>query len=174
MAPLIPAGELNAYPFLKWAGGKSRILGELMKRIPDGFRRYHEPFLGSGALFFCLAREGLLKRGACLSDLNQSLIDTFLAVQKDVNGVVSALRFRRIPGLRNRFIGNTLIAIGAILPGIGGAMSRAGYTEVLYVAEFIGILLIFAGYRRCAKDSPSDKLATDDRIESAASSISSG
>ncbi len=46
----------------------------------------------------------------------------------------------------HRFIGNTLIAVGAMLPGIGGAFSRFGYTEVLYVAEFIGILLIWRGY----------------------------
>ncbi|MFN4181735.1 MAG: hypothetical protein ACK4G3_00765 [bacterium] len=45
------------------------------------------------------------------------------------------------------FLGNTLIALGALLPGIGGAFTRFGYTEVLYVMEFFGILLIWAGYR---------------------------
>lgn len=79
-------------------------------------------------------------------------INTYAIIFLVGGAVVSAMRFRRIPELRDRFIGNTLIAIGAILPGIGGAMSRAGYTEVLYVAEFVGILLIFAGYRRCARD----------------------
>ena len=47
---------------------------------------------------------------------------------------------------RDRFIGNVLIAVGAILPGIGGVSSRAGYTEVLYIGEIIGIVLIWAGY----------------------------
>ncbi len=37
--------------------------------------------------------------------------------------------------------------MGAILPGIGGAATRMGYTEVLYVGEFVGLLLIWAGYR---------------------------
>ena len=46
-----------------------------------------------------------------------------------------------------RVLGNLLIAAGAILPGIGGGFSRAGQTEVLYVAEFIGIILIYLGYR---------------------------
>ena len=40
-----------------------------------------------------------------------------------------------------------LIAAGAILPGIGGSFTRAGFTELLYVTELIGICLIFAGYR---------------------------
>ncbi|MGE5692910.1 MAG: hypothetical protein ACM3YF_03925, partial [Candidatus Zixiibacteriota bacterium] len=50
------------------------------------------------------------------------------------------------------------IAVGAILPGIGGSFSRMGHTEVLYVTEFIGLLLIYRGYRLCVRipavDSP--------------------
>lgn len=62
--------------------------------------------------------------------------------------IVSALRFRRAPELRNRYIGNILIAVGALLPGIGGAATRAGFVEVLYVTELIGLLLIYWGYRK--------------------------
>ena len=47
---------------------------------------------------------------------------------------------------QDRFVGNVLIAVGAILPGIGGASSRAGHTEVLYVTELAGIILIWLGY----------------------------
>jgi hypothetical protein len=45
-----------------------------------------------------------------------------------------------------------LIAVGAILPGIGGSFARAGQVEVLYVTELIGLLLIWAGYRRIVGD----------------------
>jgi hypothetical protein len=68
----------------------------------------------------------------------------------------SALRFRKNPEFRNRYRGNILIAIGAILPGIGGAMTRAGYVEALYVTELVGLLLIFAGYRACVVPMSSD------------------
>lgn len=63
--------------------------------------------------------------------------------------VVSALRFRRAASLRNRYTGNILIAIGALLPGIGGTATRFGYVEALYITELMGLLLIFAGYRLC-------------------------
>jgi len=59
----------------------------------------------------------------------------------------SAWRFRRRAETHHRFVGNTLIAIGALLPGIGGAFTRFGHTEVLYVTEFIGLALIILGYR---------------------------
>jgi hypothetical protein len=61
--------------------------------------------------------------------------------------VVSALRFRRHPSLRHRYLGNIWIAVGAILPGIGGALTRAGYVEALYITELVGLLCIYRGYR---------------------------
>ena len=60
--------------------------------------------------------------------------------------VVSAWRYRLDPTLRHRFVGNVLIALGALLPGIGGTATRFGHTEVLYVTELVGLVLIWAGY----------------------------
>jgi hypothetical protein len=48
---------------------------------------------------------------------------------------------------RERVYGNILIAIGGLLPGIGGAFSKFGHTEVLYLGELAGIFLIYSGYR---------------------------
>jgi hypothetical protein len=61
--------------------------------------------------------------------------------------ILSALRYSSNPATRHRVIANVLIAVGAILPGIGGTATRMGYTEVLYVTELAGLLLIWAGYR---------------------------
>ncbi|MFI5234934.1 MAG: hypothetical protein ACHQXA_04420, partial [Gemmatimonadales bacterium] len=59
---------------------------------------------------------------------------------------VSAWRYRRA-GAEARMLANIYIAIGGLLPGIGGAFTRFGHVEVLYVTELIGLLLIFQGYR---------------------------
>ncbi len=64
---------------------------------------------------------------------------------------ISARRYMRVAAMRHRAWGNLLIAVGGLLPGIGGAFTRAGYTEVLYVMELIGLVLIYAGYRRCTE-----------------------
>jgi hypothetical protein len=61
--------------------------------------------------------------------------------------IVSALRYRKRRETRHRYIGNVCIALGALLPGIGGGFTRFGHTEVLYVTELIGLLLIYLGYR---------------------------
>lgn len=60
---------------------------------------------------------------------------------------LSAYRFRKSRQTYHRFIGNVFIAVGAILPGIGGTFTRFGVTEMLYVTELIGIILIYIGYR---------------------------
>jgi hypothetical protein len=57
------------------------------------------------------------------------------------------MEYRRMEDSRDRFLGTVFIAVGAILPGIGGSFTRAGYVEVLYITEFIGIIFIFIGYR---------------------------
>lgn len=61
--------------------------------------------------------------------------------------VLSAMRYHGSADTRHRYIGNVFIAVGALLPGIGGSFTRFGYTEVLYVTELLGLALLFVGYR---------------------------
>jgi hypothetical protein len=63
----------------------------------------------------------------------------------------SAIRFSRVENGRDRAVGNVFITVGALLPGIGGAMAKAGVVEALYVGEFVGIILIYIGYRICLR-----------------------
>jgi hypothetical protein len=61
--------------------------------------------------------------------------------------IISALRYAARAGTRHRMWANVLIALGAILPGIGGTATRMGHVEVLYVTELVGLLLTWIGYR---------------------------
>jgi DNA adenine methylase len=80
-------------PFLKWVGGKGQLLGELLERIDKAgdFGRYHEPFVGGGALFYALYRAKHLKEKAWLSDYNPRLITTYEGVKLDVEEVIRSL-----------------------------------------------------------------------------------
>ena len=53
-----------------------------------------------------------------------------------------------------RMVANIFIAVGALLPGIGGSFTVFGHTEVLYVTEFLGIILIYIGYRFSTQGRP--------------------
>ncbi len=84
-------------------------------------------------------------------------INTYAAIFLIGSALWSAIRYSKVLNGKYRAIGNTLITIGAILPGIGGGMAKAGIVEALYVGEFVGIILIYAGYRICLiDDTPRD------------------
>jgi uncharacterized membrane protein len=65
---------------------------------------------------------------------------------------VSAWRYSRRPGMERRALANVYIAIGGLLPGIGGTFTRFGHVEVLYVTELIGLALIWLGYRTATSE----------------------
>jgi len=76
----------NVTPILKWVGGKTRLIPELMRRVPANYGRYFEPFCGGAALFFRLA-----PASAVLSDANRDLMLTYEAVRDDLGAVACAL-----------------------------------------------------------------------------------
>ena len=77
-------------PFLKWAGGKTNLLGQYEPLFPEWSGDYFEPFIGSGAVFFYLSARPEV-RNYYLSDLNQEIVDAFCAVRDDVEGVIKLL-----------------------------------------------------------------------------------
>jgi len=85
------AGEPRAQAFLRWAGSKRRLLQQLIPFWNSEYTRYVEPFAGSACLFFALAPPN-----AWLSDINQDLISTYIAVRdcpKQVSDALSSIRF---------------------------------------------------------------------------------
>ena len=73
-------------PILKWAGGKTQMLGNIMPKIPKTYGRYIEPFVGGGALFFALT-----PCQAIISDSNPELINTYQEVANHVDLVIKYL-----------------------------------------------------------------------------------
>jgi DNA adenine methylase len=84
-------------PFVKWAGGKTQLLPQLAKFYPPkgSVDRYIEPFLGSGAVYFHV-KAMVEPRRSLLWDNNRELVDTFKAVQQEVDQVIKLLtKYRR-------------------------------------------------------------------------------
>jgi len=82
----------GAAPFLKWAGGKSRLIPKYAPYLPsrDDIRRYYEPFIGSAALFFHLQPSQ-----ARLSDYNWKLVETYQIVRDRLDELIAALQPHR-------------------------------------------------------------------------------
>jgi DNA adenine methylase len=79
---------VDAKPFLKWAGGKRKLVAQLLSRVPTSWTgRYFEPFLGGGAMFFALNPDT-----AVLGDINQRLMRAYGGVRYDVEVVIEKLK----------------------------------------------------------------------------------
>ena len=80
-------------PFLKWAGGKRQLLPALRRFYPTQFETYHEPFVGSGAMFFDLVSRGAVRqRRVRLTDINPDLIGCWRQLRDDREAVITHLR----------------------------------------------------------------------------------
>lgn len=75
-------------PFLKWAGGKYRLLHEITPHFPEGTCLV-EPFVGAGSVFLNTQFERYL-----LADINVDLINLFNVIKADVDGYIHASRER--------------------------------------------------------------------------------
>ena len=87
-------------------------------------------------------------------------INTYAFFMLVGGAIASALRYWKRPGQEHRMLANVYIAIGGLLPGIGGTFTRFGHVEVLYVTELVGLLLIFAGFRTATGGGPGQSPAS--------------
>lgn len=86
----------KAKPFIKWAGGKNQLLGQLKNYYPNELKNgtitnYIEPFLDGGSLFFTLSEQFKLEH-AYLSDINKDLVLTYQVVKKAPYDLIDSLK----------------------------------------------------------------------------------
>ncbi len=93
--------EIITSSFLKWAGGKKRLVVILDKLTPKYIERYFEPFLGSGAFFFYLVQTKK-KFKATLSDSNFELINTYKELRDHTNDLIEILCGHQANYYKNR------------------------------------------------------------------------
>ncbi len=77
-------------PFLKWAGGKSKLIKLYEPFLPRSFQAYYEPFVGGGALFFYLYNTKTLA-GAYLNDSNKELINLYKCLRDNPEELLEEL-----------------------------------------------------------------------------------
>lgn len=72
--------KYHIHPFVKWAGGKTQLLDELVKQMPKKFNNYYEPFIGGGALLLKIQ-----PKSANINDLNDELLSVYRCLQSEKN-----------------------------------------------------------------------------------------
>lgn len=76
----------SAKPFVKWLGGKTKLLPQLAALQPKDYQKYYEPFVGGGALFFSIEPPQ-----AVINDLNPHLINLYVQVRDNLDKMLFKL-----------------------------------------------------------------------------------
>lgn len=75
-------------PFLKWVGGKTQIINDIISKIPTEMINYHELFLGGGSVLLSVLslqkqNKILIKNKIYAYDINSDLINVYINIQKN-------------------------------------------------------------------------------------------
>jgi hypothetical protein len=168
----ITGALLGGYPL-----AQGSVYLSYSRRFADRTRNITVPFVLITAVLVALSPvrlemlEPTRPSGAILGWTWVRLMTPFINLYASIfligGAAVSAWRYYRSRHDGRRAAGNGFIAVGALMPGIGGSMAKAGYVEVLYVLEFIGLILIWIGDRVChvpAAGRPPGGAATGDKV----------
>ncbi|MGI6073055.1 MAG: DNA adenine methylase [Fermentimonas sp.] len=93
---MIKVEKYPAKPFVKWVGGKTQLLADIQKRLPDDFSdirevTYIEPFVGGGAVLFWILQKYPNITKAIINDINADLICTYRVIKSDVESLIDML-----------------------------------------------------------------------------------
>ena len=77
-------------PFIKWAGGKSQLLGEIRKTYPAEINRYCEPFVGGGAVLFDILAN-FRPEEVLINDINPELVNAYIQIRDNAEKIILML-----------------------------------------------------------------------------------
>jgi DNA adenine methylase len=81
-------------PFLKWVGGKTQIINDVMALFPKEMVNYHEPFVGGGSVLLALLTKKAsgaitISGKVYASDLNSNLIGLYKNIQANPDAFIA-------------------------------------------------------------------------------------
>lgn len=136
LAESSPARVIAAKPFLKWAGGKAKLVPFLLELFPKKVHRYYEPFLGGGAVFWAMAAANRFE-AAAINDWNDELVTTYRVVRDFPSELVGFLR--TLTEQYGSAPEETFRAWRKAAPGLLGPVERAGRFIFLNKTAFNGL-----------------------------------
>ncbi len=88
----IEINYLQAKPFVKWVGGKTQLLPEIISMFPTNISTYVEPFVGGGAVLFWVLKNCPNIKRVVINDMNERLINLYRVVKKNPEKLIKMLR----------------------------------------------------------------------------------
>lgn len=71
-------------PVLKWAGGKTQLMDCIVRKMPQDYNSYYEPFIGGAAVLL-----GVLPGQAFINDVNEQLVNLYIQLKNSADNVIN-------------------------------------------------------------------------------------
>jgi DNA adenine methylase len=88
----IPYSKPVVKPFLKWVGGKTQILDDVLEQIPNEINNYYEPFLGGGSVLLAVLSKKKIHGTIYASDVNEKTVALFKNIQTNLDEFLNELK----------------------------------------------------------------------------------
>lgn len=82
---------MDTKPLLKWVGGKTQIINEILKCVPPKINNFHDPFVGGGSVLLEMLKKQITGKYYA-SDSNANLINFYKQIQTNVSGVIADIQ----------------------------------------------------------------------------------
>ncbi|ABT15173.1 DNA methyltransferase [Paramecium bursaria Chlorella virus NY2A] len=79
-------------PFLKWVGGKQKLIDDIIKHFPNNIDTYYEPFLGGGSVLLAVLNSDIRIKKIRANDLNAYLVQTYIDIRDNTEELISSLK----------------------------------------------------------------------------------
>ena len=83
---LVKSSPKKPKPFLKWVGGKGKLVAEFSALMPESYKNFYEPFVGGGALFFYVT-----PKHGFINDINTGLVGAYENVKNNSDTLIKLL-----------------------------------------------------------------------------------
>lgn len=96
--------NFNIKPFVKWAGGKSQLINEIIQELPPDFnklKKYVEPFVGAGSVFLCFLENDCFEE-YIINDINTKLINLYTVIRDNPKDLIKEIKILKTKYLNSQ------------------------------------------------------------------------
>lgn len=166
---------MSGRAFIKIAGGKTKLVPQILELFPAKFTRYFELFCGGAAVYWAIADSGRKLKTLWLNDVNEALINVYACINGDVERLIRELKSARYRNTKECFLDIRAHFRTDIPPGLSKAIRYRNAADYIYINKvcFNGIYRVNSsgGFNVPFGDYPKPNWCDEENLRACAAAL---